>query len=179
MPASAGRADYSAMIKISTIPADEPIFPLRAQDENGADTVRDWVTRSARAGVSTATLEQAMRQADAMDAWPTKKLPDDGHLTGHERKQLAFAYQRRAWNARMDSLDVRVALAQERGWSEAQGVIRALLTALQAAAVCVDHDIARHAPTGDAPNAGEHAALVHLRDTIVEPAIGAGEAVRS
>jgi len=93
-----GRQDLDAMLRVASIPADESTFLLRAQDPNAAATVRAWVEISKHAGVPKAVLEQALRQADAMERWPVKKLPNADHLTEDEAKQLAYAHSRRLWN---------------------------------------------------------------------------------
>ena len=93
-----GRSDLDAMVKVSSIPADEPTFLLRAQDDEAANTVRDWCERQLARGVDKAIVEQGYRQADAMDKWPVKKLPGANHLTEAERLQLGYAFDRRQWN---------------------------------------------------------------------------------
>lgn len=95
-----GRPDLDAMIRVSSIPADEPTFLLRGQDACAADTVRDWAARELAAGVDKAVVEQGLRQADAMARWPVKKLPTADHLAEAERQRLAYAYDRRIWKAR-------------------------------------------------------------------------------
>jgi hypothetical protein len=59
------------------IPADEPVFLLRGQDKFAAETLRYYAhlvkhQRSPDMKIVFATL----KQADAMDAWPTHKAPD-------------------------------------------------------------------------------------------------------
>ena len=65
---------------------DEPVFVLRAQDATAPDFVRAWAQRYRQLhGESVmgwtdpkkkAKYEDAMKCADAMEAWPTRKLPD-------------------------------------------------------------------------------------------------------
>jgi hypothetical protein len=55
---------------------DEPIFVLRAQDTLAADLVRQWADTAERAGCATEKVIEARAVAEAMDAWPTRKLPD-------------------------------------------------------------------------------------------------------
>lgn len=55
---------------------DEPVFVLRAGDELAADVVRDWAARAAAAGAPEDKVEGALAEARAMEAWPTRKLPD-------------------------------------------------------------------------------------------------------
>lgn len=63
------------------VPRNEPVFLVRGQDAVGADTVRDWVKRAAEKGAAADILETAKLHADAMEAWPVKKIPDQtpGH----------------------------------------------------------------------------------------------------
>ena len=59
------------------IPADEPVFLLRAQDMCAADTVRYWADKVERlAGEPTDLARSAREHAKKMDAWPIKKVPD-------------------------------------------------------------------------------------------------------
>lgn len=55
---------------------DEPIFVLRASDELAEHAVRHWAAKAAVAGVPGTKVKDALDVADAMRAWPTKKLPD-------------------------------------------------------------------------------------------------------
>ena len=55
---------------------DEPIFVLRAQDELAASLVRLWAGRARAAGAPAEKVDEAYACADAMDAWPTHKVPD-------------------------------------------------------------------------------------------------------
>lgn len=93
-----GRPDLNSLIKVASIPQDEPTFLLRAQDLCAADAVRAWCAFAAIAGAPPAVLEAAMVQADHMAAWPVKKLPGDDHLQDHERKQLEYQHGRRGWD---------------------------------------------------------------------------------
>lgn len=62
---------------LAKTPCDEPIFVLRAQDELAPDLVRLWAVRAKnRAEISDEKYAEAMTCADAMQAWPTRKLPD-------------------------------------------------------------------------------------------------------
>lgn len=55
---------------------DEPIFILRGQDQL-ADTVVDyWASLARGAGVDMARVTEARNLADAMRAWPKRKIPD-------------------------------------------------------------------------------------------------------
>ncbi|MFN3624416.1 MAG: hypothetical protein ACK4TP_10175 [Hyphomicrobium sp.] len=55
---------------------DEPVFVLRAQDELAAAVVTDWAILAQKRGVSEQKVKEALELADAMKAWPTRKLPD-------------------------------------------------------------------------------------------------------
>lgn len=93
-----GRPDLNSSIKTTAIAQDEPVFILRPKDPSAAATVRAWAAFSAIAGVPPATLEQALVQADRMDAWPHRKLPGDDHLELEERLHLEYQHQRRLWD---------------------------------------------------------------------------------
>ena len=66
------------------IPADEPVFVLRAQDRYAAITVRDYTTNRWRSKGDNAfgnvsereAWDQVINIAKAMDAWPFHKEPD-------------------------------------------------------------------------------------------------------
>jgi len=128
-----GRADYDATIRTHAIPADEPKFILRAQDAVAADTVRLWATLAAQAGAAPPVLELALQQADAMEAWPKRKLPDAGELTAAEIKQLTYEYDRRAHRAGVDLAPDRameILLAERRGYAHALSALRVMHRAL-------------------------------------------------
>ncbi len=129
-----GRAAYDSTIKMTTIQADEPTFLLRGQDQLAAKTVRAWASFAHAAGAPLAVVESALQQADAMHAWPVKKLPDADHLAGHEQQQLAYQFSRRAWTAAPDrdeaALGPPIMLAEERAYSTALGKLRPILRTL-------------------------------------------------
>jgi len=58
------------------IPADEPVFLIRAQDSLGARTVRKWADMFEQAGGDKVLVESVRAQALLMEAWPKKKLAD-------------------------------------------------------------------------------------------------------
>lgn len=58
------------------MPPDEPVFLLRAQDELAVETVEDWASRAADAGVTKEKVRGALDDAERMNLWPVKKLPD-------------------------------------------------------------------------------------------------------
>jgi hypothetical protein len=95
----AGRPDLNSLVKVSSIPVDEPVFLLRGQDPNAAAAVRAWAAFAAMAGVSPAMLESALVQADRMELWRVKKLPADDFLTEPQRLQLEYQHRRREWAA--------------------------------------------------------------------------------
>ena len=72
------RKDYTARIQDTTneIPADEPVFLIRAQDQVGAAAVRAWAHLHRVNGGSDTAYALAMRHADLMEAWPKKKAAD-------------------------------------------------------------------------------------------------------
>jgi len=107
-----GRDDLDAMIRVASIPSDEPTFLLRAQDDQAANAVRAWAEFQLTNGAPMAIVEQALRQADAMAAWARKKTPDASHLTEAERKQLEYAFERRRWSLGARSAEAQ---AEERG----------------------------------------------------------------
>jgi hypothetical protein len=55
---------------------NEPIFVLRAQDRLAADAVRHWAERAEQEGATPAKVAEAREIADAMERWPSRKLPD-------------------------------------------------------------------------------------------------------
>lgn len=107
-----GRTDLDAMLKVSSIPATEPVFVIRAQDSSSGDTVRSWAGHARSRGAPAEVLEQALQQADRMDAWPIKKVPDSEHLVEHQAQNLRYEFQRRC--AR-NGEDLALATAVERG----------------------------------------------------------------
>lgn len=55
---------------------DEPVFVLRAQDACAPTHVRDWAEHAELRGCDPAKVAEARALADAMEAWPTRKMPD-------------------------------------------------------------------------------------------------------
>jgi hypothetical protein len=71
------RADYNRIQDpAGLIPADEPVFLIRAQDKVSADAVRAWAYLHRSNGGSDQCFLAAMQQADRMEAWPKKKSAD-------------------------------------------------------------------------------------------------------
>jgi len=118
------------MLKISSIPSDEPVFVIRGQDAVSGDVVRAWAARAKAAGAPLAVVEQALQQADRMDAWPTKKVADADHLSEAEQKQLAYQLERRAWNAVVPMDDHTLIMAEVRGASTVLHAIRRVVDEL-------------------------------------------------
>jgi hypothetical protein len=71
-----GAPNYNSQLAEMCERLGEPCFTIRGQDALGADTVRNWADRAERAGVRPELVAEARRIADAMDAWPTHKVPD-------------------------------------------------------------------------------------------------------
>lgn len=61
---------------IRRIPDEEPVFMLRGQDQLAPAIVRAWADAAEAAGVRSGKVADARRQADDMDQWQPKKLPD-------------------------------------------------------------------------------------------------------
>jgi hypothetical protein len=59
--------------------ADEPLFVLRSTDMLAPEMVREWAYRAMVAGTPIEKVQQARRDADAMEDWQiknSKKVPD-------------------------------------------------------------------------------------------------------
>lgn len=122
-----GRSDYDHMIKMSRLEPGEPVFVIRARDRVSAATVRAWAALAHRAGSPDALIEQALAQADAMEAWPQKQVADANHLSEAEAQRLAFALSRRAWNARTQARPSPAELlAERRGYDLGANRVRRL-----------------------------------------------------
>lgn len=77
------RASYNSIQDASgTIPEDEPVFLLRAQDKHAAATVRYWALLVKLSEGDKDIIAAARLQADLMDEWPVKKSLD---LRKHEQ----------------------------------------------------------------------------------------------
>jgi hypothetical protein len=111
-----GRDDYDRFLKTRTIPEDEPVFRLRAQDAVAVDTVRHWAHLALAAGAPRAVVEQALRQADRMAAWPVKKVSDADHIA--DRRALEDAFIQRGWSAEATIADQARAAAHAAGRHE-------------------------------------------------------------
>lgn len=62
--------------KKPNVPAAEPLFVLRAQDKIAPGVVRFYASQYLRATGDEKGHKSIMEQAEAMEKWPTKKLPD-------------------------------------------------------------------------------------------------------
>jgi hypothetical protein len=58
------------------IPANEPVFLLRAKDRAAADTVRFWANLVREMGGAPEMVEAALLQADKMEEWYPQQVPD-------------------------------------------------------------------------------------------------------
>lgn len=71
------REDYNRIQDpAGLIEADEPVFLIRAKDIVSGDAVRAWANLHLMRGGDPAMAKAAYRQADLMDAWPTKQSAD-------------------------------------------------------------------------------------------------------
>jgi hypothetical protein len=57
------------------LPADEPLFVLRARDRLAASLVRQWAVIAEKHGCPAEKVADANRLADLMEDWPTKQTP--------------------------------------------------------------------------------------------------------
>ena len=53
----------------ASIPLEEPVFLLRAQDQSAAHIVRAWAALNEKNGGDSILSRLAREQADRMDAW--------------------------------------------------------------------------------------------------------------
>lgn len=65
--------DYDCFAKLAD---GEPYFVLRAQDVYAPEIVRYWAQLASQTGCAPAKVEEARFLADAMEAWPVRKVPD-------------------------------------------------------------------------------------------------------
>lgn len=71
------RDDYNRIQDPSgKIPADEPVFLIRAQDISSAALVRKWAELNDENGGDSRLSDLARQHATRMDAWPVKKNAD-------------------------------------------------------------------------------------------------------
>ncbi len=133
MSASTGRPDYDHTVTLSTLQPGEPIFVLRGRDAASAATVRAWANYAYRLGTPDEAVELALQQADRLEGWPDKKVPDGPDLTEDQRKGLRAQMSRRAWNARERLQGDGEVLAHRLGQDAVLGQLRPILTSLEAA----------------------------------------------
>jgi hypothetical protein len=74
------RSDYRQIQDPSgKIPADEPVFLIRAQDRVGPAAVAEWARLAADAGAGPDIIQKAFAHVSLMMAWQRKhgcKVPD-------------------------------------------------------------------------------------------------------
>ena len=58
------------------IPAEEPVFVLRGQDQCGAAAVRYWAALNELHGGDPEASKTARDQAELMEEWPVNKVAD-------------------------------------------------------------------------------------------------------
>ena len=78
------RKDYNERVQDAKneIPADEPVFLIRAQDQVGHLAVRAWAHLHRLNGGSDIAYDIAIKHADLMERWPKKKpadVPPEAH----------------------------------------------------------------------------------------------------
>lgn len=127
---NAGRDDYNALDSFNQLGAGEPYFRTRGRDVLSGPAARGWAALAYDAGVPIAAIEQALQQADRLDAHPEKRLPNADHLSAADAKQLEYQFSRRARAAAADAADPRIMLAEQRAYDAVLGKIRPLLTQL-------------------------------------------------
>jgi hypothetical protein len=74
------RQDYNRIQDpAGLIPADEPVFLIRAKDKCAPATVRAWAMEARQAGADNDIVFAAFRHADLMEAWQREngsQVPD-------------------------------------------------------------------------------------------------------
>lgn len=137
-----GRADYNEMIKIRSLHAGESYWFARAQDDLSGPNCRDYASRLYAAYRERfpdempvqvlAHIELVLQQADRLDAFSPKKLPDIDEPPGTTFQQLAFQLSRRDWAAGIDAApDGALQAAERRGEARAMGRYRHALSLLR------------------------------------------------
>ena len=59
-----------------SLPPDEPLFTLRAQDPLASTQVMLWAEAALRLGVNEEKVAEARELANMMNLWPHSRLPD-------------------------------------------------------------------------------------------------------
>lgn len=86
------RPDYNRIQDpAGLIPADEPVFLLRAQDAFAYRAVKYWCAMAAEYGCTPEMISAAQDQADRMKNWPQKKVPDLPPPTGDRSGGQGYA----------------------------------------------------------------------------------------
>lgn len=62
------------VVERGSIPDDEPVFVLRAQDALAGETIRFYMKRREQEGIGTVAVAEALKD---MEAWPVRKMPDE------------------------------------------------------------------------------------------------------
>lgn len=97
------RRDYDRIQDPSgKIPADEPVFLLRAQDRTASQAVRFWIMLNECLDVDKEHLRQVKHHVSKMETWPLKKIADSPKKTKVSQKQVKLKkndkpYLSRAW----------------------------------------------------------------------------------
>lgn len=124
---NAGRDDYNALDSFNQLGAGEPYFRTRGRDILSGPSARAWAALAYDAGVPVAVVEQALQQADRLDGFSDKRLPNADHLSAAEAKQLEYQFSRRATAAQTDATDPRIMLAEQRALDAVIGRLRPIL----------------------------------------------------
>lgn len=65
-----------AVAYVASMPPDEPVFVLRAQDCLAPEMIEKWVIRARALNVNVDKMNDASSVAEEMLQWPTRKIPD-------------------------------------------------------------------------------------------------------
>ena len=119
------------------IPENEPVFLLRAQDRTAAQTLRFWAQLQDSNDGDQVAAALAREHADAMDAWPVKKLadvpksqdgPQEGLTLDTIKEYITDAHKRDAAlvlvgykTSKGDEIDYNVQLLGSNGYRELIG----------------------------------------------------------
>lgn len=64
-----------ARIEDRSVPEDEPLFILRAQDQLAPAVIRRWAELAYNYGSPAAKIEEALSVAKQMEKWPVQRIP--------------------------------------------------------------------------------------------------------
>lgn len=71
------RKDYNRIQDpAEIIPEEEPVFLIRAQDVTSSVVVRFWAQIAEQVGADPEIVRLAREQADRMESWIPRKVPD-------------------------------------------------------------------------------------------------------